>query len=400
MNYLIQLYKDSFSGLSKEIWALSVVTLINRSGTIVILFLSIYLIKELNFSMSQAGIIMSFYGVGSLLGTYLGGKLTDSIGFYKVQLWSLLLTGIMFFLLIYFKSFWGLSFGIFMISLIGDMFRPANLAAVANYCIPENRTRSISLIRLAINIGFTAGPAIGGVLAYKVGYEWLFILDGTTCILAGIFFFFMLPKESISKSEDQIHLNEKGIIENPLKNKRFIFFLIIVFFNAITFLQLFTTIPYYLESHFKFTESEIGLFLAMNGLLIVIIEMPLIFKIENRYNKMGLISLGSFLVALSLFVYAFGSAWILVPIASFLFITMGEIIIFPFTNSWAMDQSSIKNRGRYMAYYGMAFSTAHIIAPTLGMRLAEAHGFNMMWLFMSLIAVFTSLAFYIMYRRL
>jgi predicted MFS family arabinose efflux permease len=398
VNSLIQLYKNSFSGLSKEIWALSIVTLINRSGTIVILFLSIYLISELNFTMSEAGTIMSFFGIGSLAGVFIGGKLTDSIGFYKVQLWSLILTGLMFFILVYFKTFWSLSIGIFFTSFLGDMFRPANLTAVGQYSSSENRTRSISLIRLAINIGFTAGPALGGILAYSIGYNWLFILDGSTCLLAALFFFFVLPKVSKPNKQEKIGDLNSHLVENPMKNRRFLFFITAVLINALAFWQLFTTVPYYLKSHYGLPESQIGLLLAMNGLMIAIIEMPLIYKIENKFNKMKLISLGSFLVALSFFVYCFGSTWIIIPVLSFSFITIGEIIIFPFTNSWAMDQSTEYNRGRYMSYYGMAFSTAHIIAPPLGMKLAEMYGFNVMWTVIAGIATLSSIIFYLIHK--
>ena len=113
---------------------------------------------------------------------------------------------------------------------------------------------------------------------------------------------------------------------------------------------------------------------------------------------MKLVSLGSFLVALSFFVYSFGGTWVAIPILSFIFITFGEIIIFPFTNSWAMEQSTEKNRGSYMAYYGMAFSAAHIIAPPLGMNMAESFGFNIMWMTITAIAVISSLSFYLIHK--
>ncbi|NBC09283.1 MAG: hypothetical protein GVY26_18990 [Bacteroidetes bacterium] len=87
----LQLYRDSFSGLSKEVWSLSGVMLINRAGTMVLPFLSVYLTQQLGFSLGQAGWIMSFFGAGSVLGAYLGGQLTDRIGFYETQFWPQIL---------------------------------------------------------------------------------------------------------------------------------------------------------------------------------------------------------------------------------------------------------------------------------------------------------------------
>ena len=107
-------YKDSFRGLSIEIWWLALITFINRAGTMVLPFLSLYLTEDLNLTLAQVGWIMSCFGVGSLLGSWLGGKLTDSIGYYKVMFWSLLVTGFLFIGLQYISTFYGFAIGIFL----------------------------------------------------------------------------------------------------------------------------------------------------------------------------------------------------------------------------------------------------------------------------------------------
>ena len=106
-------YIDSFRGLSKEVWWLALITLINRAGTMVIPFLSLYLTESLNFSLSNVGWIMSAFGLGSVFGSWLGGKLTDKIGYYKVMLFSLFATGFLFIGLQYLTTFSSFCFGIF-----------------------------------------------------------------------------------------------------------------------------------------------------------------------------------------------------------------------------------------------------------------------------------------------
>ena len=143
-----------YKGLSKEIWFLALTTLINRAGAMVIPFLSLYLTKYLGFTLGQVGWIMTFYGFGSVIGVYFGGKLTDKIGYYKVMYVSLILTGIAFLALQYIYSFYALCAGVFVLTLVADAFRPAIWVALADYSKEENRTRSVTLIRLAINLGF------------------------------------------------------------------------------------------------------------------------------------------------------------------------------------------------------------------------------------------------------
>ena len=187
-------YYASFAGLSPVIWLLSLVTLINRAGTMVIPFMTIYLTNQLNFSTVQTGYIMACFGAGSLAGSYLGGKLTDWIGYFQTMFWSLFLGGFMFFLLLFQKEFYAVAIVIFLVSLVIDLFRPALFSAVAIFSPEKDRTRSISLIRLAINLGFGVGPAFGGLIAEVYGFSWLFIVDGVTCISAGLFVWWKIPR--------------------------------------------------------------------------------------------------------------------------------------------------------------------------------------------------------------
>ena len=170
-------YVNTFRGLSKEVWWLAFITLINRAGTMVIPFLSLYLTKSLDFSLSDVGWIMSSFGLGSVVGTWFGGKLTDKVGYYKVMLVSLLGTGIAFIAMQYVTTFQGFCASIFLLMLIADAFRPAMFVALSAYSKPENKTRSVTLIRLAINLGFSAGPAIGGIIITGLGYPFLFWVD-------------------------------------------------------------------------------------------------------------------------------------------------------------------------------------------------------------------------------
>ena len=150
----LSLYKTSFTGLSPQTWLLSIVMLINRSGTMVIPFMTLYLTsKEMGRSLSDAGTVIGLFGFGSIIGAFLGGKLSDRIGFHKVQLITLLSGGIMFMVLGQIKNFPLICLCTFLLSLVNEAFRPANSSAVAFYSTVANRTRSFSLNRLAINLG-------------------------------------------------------------------------------------------------------------------------------------------------------------------------------------------------------------------------------------------------------
>ena len=394
---LFNLYKSSFSGLSKEIWLLALITLINRAGTMVLPFLSVYLTKELHFSFADASYVLAAAGIGGVAGTWIGGKLTDRIGYFKTMFWSLAAVGVCFFFLLFARTFPQLIVGIFLTNLVGDIFRPASLTAIYAYSKPENNTRSLSLIRLAINLGFAAGPFTAGLLAFHYGYDWLFILDGLTCIVAAFAFLFLLSEKEVATQQEKDAIRETQGVRSPLADKSYVIFLVSMFFTSIAFMQLFYTLPVFLKEEYLLTEDMIGALLSMNGLLIAIFEMPIIFVLEPKYSKLKLIALALLLMAFSFLIFNILPIWIGVPIISMLIVTLAEIIDFPFANTWAIDRSNVLNRGQYMGYYTMSFSIGTIFAPLLGLQIAALFGFTALWY---LATFFCLLAFGLIYYLL
>ncbi|AUX18075.1 MFS transporter [Flavobacterium columnare] len=177
-----------------EIKVIALITLINRMGAVVVPFLSKYLNETLHFSYSQIGWIMVCFGIGSLVGTFTSGRLSDKIGSYRVMIFSLFTSGIIFFILKYVKSFEAICFFVFLLTTIADMYRPAMMLTVNNYVSKEMKLQSLSLIRSASNLGLVFGPVIGGLIISYWNYDILFWVDGTTCLLA-IFIFSLLVKE-------------------------------------------------------------------------------------------------------------------------------------------------------------------------------------------------------------
>jgi len=383
-------YIDNFRGFSREIWILAFVTFINRAGTMVLPFLSKYLKEDLHFSYGQVGWIMVSFGVGSMLGSWLGGKLTDKIGFYRIMIFSLLVSGLMFFGLQLITSFYGLCIGMFLIMLVADMFRPAMFVSLGAYSKPENRVRSLTLVRLAINLGFAAGPALGGLIIMGIGYKGLFWIDGITCILSILIFAGLVKEKKKSPYIDKKNPDDV-LVSSVFKDKPFWVFLTITLISGILFFQLFTTIPLYHKEQFNLTEFQTGLLLTLNGVLVFFLEMPLVSYIERKkINKIKIISYGSIAMAISMFLMLFNN-WPGILIVMMLFMTAGEMFAFPFSNSFAMSRAPKGHEGRYMAIFTMSYSFAHILSAKTGMEIIGNFGYQTNWIVMGtlgLIAVY------------
>ncbi|MCB0436731.1 MAG: MFS transporter, partial [Mangrovimonas sp.] len=359
-------------------------------------FLSLYLTDDLGFSLDkQVAWIMSAFGLGSVIGSWIGGKLADRVGFYKVMVVSLMATGFLFIGLQYLKTFESLCLGIFITTLIADTFRPAMFVAMSAYSKPENKARSVTLIRLAINLGFSAGPAIGGLIIAHLSYAGLFWVDGITCILATLLFIKVLNPR-VAKTLDN------HSVENPrsvYKDKPFwIFFAGMILFGM-AFLQYFSTIPLYYRDVHLLSEPTIGLLMGMNGFLIFLLEMPVIKWLENsKYSKVGLILFGALLTALS-FIVLDVTSWAGVLIIGMLFMTIGEMVAFPFANAFAVERARHGRQGEYMAYFTITFSFGHIFGHNLGMQFVSLLGFDATWYIMAGIMLISAGLFWLLKRR-
>ena len=387
MKTLFTAYFNTFKGLSREVWWLALITLINRAGTMVIPFLSIYLTDDLHFTLQNVGWIMSVFGAGSVLGSWIGGKLTDQIGYYKVMVFSLFGSAFLFVGLQYLSDFYTFSLGIFVLMSVADMFRPAMFVALNAYSLPKNKTRSLTLIRLAINLGFSAGPAVGGLIILKLSYAGLFWVDGITCAAAGLLLVWALqPKKA--------RVYESEIVRNPVSaysDRTFLYFLLGLFIMGVVFLQCFSTIPLYYKNGFNLTEFQIGLLMGLNGVLIFVFEMPLIKYLEDsKFNKKTLITWGALLIAVS-YVILNCSDWTGILIINMVLITLGEMILFPFSNAFALERSKKGKQGQFMAMYSIAFSFAHIFGHNLGMQSIEYSSFASTWYLMTFLGIIGTL---------
>jgi predicted MFS family arabinose efflux permease len=375
-----QQYINNFKGFSREIWILAIITFINRAGTMVLPFLSKYLKEDLQFTYGEVGWIMVAFGFGSMLGSWLGGKLSDKIGFYKIMVFSLFSSGIFFFALQYITSFWGLCIGMFIIMTLADMFRPAMFVSLATYAKPENRTRALTLVRLAVNLGFAAGPALGGLIIMGMGYKGLFWVDGSSCVIA-ILIFAVLVKEK--KRVVDLDLNATAVVVSSVfKDKIFWIFLFVSFVTAMIFFQLFTTLPLYHSERFGLSEFQTGLLMTLNGLLIFALEMPFVGYFERKkVQKLKIILWGVLLMSFSFYLLLINT-WAGILIISMIFISIGEIFAFPFSNTFALSRAPKGHEGRYMALYTMSFSLAHIISSKSGLEIIARSGYQTNWIVM------------------
>jgi MFS family permease len=382
-------------GLPREIWILFAATLVNRCGTMVLPFLVLYLTRVLAISVSHAALALTVYGIAALLTMPIAGRLTDRLGALFVMRCSLLLSGFVLFLFPLAHHFGAILAVTFVFAILNESVRPPSLALVSELVEPEQRKQAFALSRLAVNLGMSLGPAIGGILAVY-SFRFLFFADGATSILAGLVLIFAWAgtrraKASEPQWDDPEDLGREIEAEGPallaaphpaadlraFRNRRMLYFLAALIPTQLVFFQLTSTLPVFLVRYLKLPESFYGTVFTLNTLMIVALEVPLN-NATAHWSHRRTLTLGALLYAIGFgsFALAGGPAGVFAAVAVW---TFGEMILMPGSAAYAAEIAPAGRRGEYMGLYTMSFSFAFSVGPWLGAMLLDVRGPQMLW---------------------
>ena len=401
---LAKLTLNSWRGLKdlpKEIWILSAATLVNRAGTMALPFLVLYLTRALAIAPPRVTLALTVYGIASFVAMPVAGRLTDHFGPLTIIRISLLFSGIS--LLIYplARNFASILVITFLWGMLNESVRPPSLSIISDATTAARRKPAFALNRLAINLGMSLGPALGGLLAH-ISFRLLFFIDAATSIVASMVVL-LAPWPQISPASSRasaLSASECGGAEElgreleadsiePLapsrpvadlrafRDARMLYFLAAVIPVQIVFFQVTSTLPLFLVRYLRLHESVYGLVFTINTLIIVALEVPLN-TVTARWVHHRTLALGAILYAIG-----FGSFGLVkrVPgiVACVVVWTFGEMIFMPGSAAYASEIAPAARRGEYMGLYTMSFSMAFSAGPWLGAQVLQRWGPHILW---------------------
>jgi predicted MFS family arabinose efflux permease len=365
--------------LPRSLWMLSAAALINRTGTMVLPFMAIYLNKAMHLSIAESGLVLTVYGIAALITAPVVGKLVDWLSPFRVMKYSLFLSGILLFVFPYIEHYSTILIVTFIWSVLNEAFRPANMVLIGNLAETDQRRLAFSLNRLAINLGMSIGPVIGGIL-FVYNYNLLFYIDGATSLLSCLFL--LTVKINVNKNPSGSVETEKtddnsSYGKETIKQKRLILFLFAFIPVMLVFFQNISTMPIYLTRELNYKETFYGFMFAINTVMIIFMEVPL----QNylvKYSNLRLMSIGALFVAFGFGSMVFAKSIPLLVLTVVLW-TIGEMIIFPSSAAYISDISPEKKKGQYMGFYQMASNAAFTLGPWLGTLAYENYGSSFLW---------------------
>src|SRR3954469_2009214 len=356
-------------GLPREIWVLFATNLVNRAGMMVLPFLVLYLTRELGFSVARAGFIFAVYGATAIVAGPISGKLSDRIGALPIMRVSLLSSGTALLLFPLARTFSAVVAITVLWAACAEVFRPASLAAITHVVTAEQRKPAFALNRLAINLGMSIGPALGGFLA-TVSFRAMFLVDGITSLLAGAVLIATRWDAATGGHHDEreSHLEVRSI----LRDARLAIFLVASVLVGIVFFQHESSLPLYIVQFLHLSPAFYGTLFTINTLLIVALEVPLNQATSRWPNTWSLVA-GCLLFAVGFGALAFVSsaAGILAMVIVW---TFGEMMLFPAMAAHLGEVAPEALRGTYMGAYSMSLSVALTLGPWMGVQLLAESG--------------------------
>ncbi len=345
-------YRNAIGRFKAGVWIVSLQSLLTAAGfSITIPFLSLYLFQERGLSMTVVGTIMMVAGIFAALAHIIGGEMSDRFGRRPVILISLSIRALMYAVMAILIGFtapvWSIAVCYFVGQAIGMMGRPASSAIVADLSPKKKLTEAYGLLRVGVNLGWAAGPAIGGYLAISLSYSWLFGAAVLLTILAFIIVLVFL-RESYKKSPDKLDVQKTSSIWRDRS------FLIFTFISLLFFLlmgQMMSTLSIYTVDVMGFSTAQYGLLLTTNGLIVVFLQYPVAYKLGS-FSKSKILIIGSLMHALGYFIFGLSGAFVM-SIVAMVIITLGEIIHAPTSLAVVGEIAPQKYRGRYMGVFGL-----------------------------------------------
>ena len=370
-------------GLPADVWVIAATTFVNRAGMMAVPFLVLYLTKYLGVSAAVAGLAISAYGLGGLVTAPIAGRLADRVGPFVVLRASLALTGIVLLVIPLAKNFVVILVLVFLWAVVADAARPATMSVLTGSTPPERRKAAIAVNRLAVNLGMSIGPAVGGFLAV-VSFPLLFVVDGLTSLAAAGVLTVLIAR---NRHLLVVSTGPRSPTAPP-RRSRFapslvwgdraaMLFFATAFLVNIVFSQHQGAMPLYLVRDLHYRESFYGGLFVLNTLLIVAFEVPLNIAMAHWRTRM---SIG---LAIALIAVGFGAlagATTTIPIAITVILwTFGEMIFFPTSVAYVAELAPAGKTGEYMGMFSSAMSLALIVGPWLGTFLLDRIGAPTTW---------------------
>lgn len=389
----MNMYREIFSHIrtfSSNFWIVIAVTLINQMGNMAFVFLVIYLSKHLGFSLTDASSAFAVFCAATLFGGLFGGGIIDRLGALRILIVVLFVNGLIllafpllhdYYSVILICIMWGCSYG---------LYRPASQTLISYLSMTGLHKITFSVYRLALNLGMSIGPAIGGYLATH-SFSSIFFINGVANLFACIILILGLVRSSWFNYRPALQRKMEFTLKWLTQDVALRIFLLGLLPITMVYVQHESTLPIFLNSNLGFSLSFYGLLFTLNTLLIVFLELLLnIAMIKWSYRVSFM--LGSLLITIGFSgMYYANQEWHIILLT--IIWTVGEMILFPSASSYIAEIAPEERRGSYMSLFSTCSNLGMLFGPLGGAFVMQEFGAGGLWIACGLVGIMSIIMF-------
>ena len=394
-NRLRNIYHD----FPNKFWVVVGASFIDRvGGTLLFPFFSLYITQKFNVGMAQAGVVLGTFSAFGLIGSMIGGALTDKFGRKNLILFGLIFSAISTLSLGLVNEFAVLIPLAVVIGLLSNIAGPAHQAMVADLLPVDKRQEGYGILRVAANMSWIIGPTIGGFIANR-SYFMLFVLDAVfSCIVAVIVFSFIPETKPETTEEPENMLKTFAGYGIVLRDYAYVAFLVVSMLMGIVYQQMYNTLSVYLRDNHGIEPQGYGFLLTVSGIIVILFQFKTT-RVIKKYPTFIMMALGTFFYMIGFGMFGFVTVYWLFA-AAIVIITIGEMVIMPTASALATNFAPEDMRGRYMAVFGLSWALPATVGPSAAGLILDNFNPNLLWYLGTELCALSVLGFYILHLRL
>ena len=394
MNIYRRAYYHS-KDLPAAFWFIILATLFNQIGNMAVVYLVIYLNIAKDYSLINSATALVVFSASMLMSGLLAGKIINRYGPLKLMMVTIICNGIILLSFPWLENFFAVCLSCVLWGLVYGVYRPASTTCVGDLSPAGLHKITFSIYRLAVNLGMSIGPALGGWLAAK-NFNSIFYFNALMNLCAGVV---LWVGNNHSLAAPQLSSNNKNLFswQYLAQDKRLLGFLLALLPISMVFFQHEATLPVFLHTQLGYPLSFYGLLFTLNTLLIVAFELPLNVATLNWPYKVNFI-LGTFGIGLGFFGLSFLHQTLAILVLTVIW-TFGEMILYPAANSYVAERAGDERRAAYMSLLSTVANLAMLLGPWLGSLIMQFHGATVLWLICGTWALFSVAGFALLPKK-
>lgn len=380
----------------QKFWVVVGASFIDRiGGTLLFPFFSLYITEKFNVGMARAGIVLGIFSAFGLIGSMIGGALTDKFGRKNLILFGLVFSALSTLSLGFVNELAVLYPLAVIIGLLSNIAGPAHQAMVADLLPESKRQEGFGILRVVANMSWIIGPTIGGFIANR-SYFMLFVLDAVISCLVAVIFYFYIPETKPETSEEpESILRTFAGYGQVLKNLAYVAFLTASMLMGVVYQQMYNTLSVYLRDHHDIAPQGYGFLLTTSAITVILFQFPTTRRIK-KYPAFIMMAAGTFFYLIGFGMFGFVTVYWLFATA-IVIITVGEMIIMPTASALAANFAPEAMRGRYMAVFGLSWALPATVGPSAAGYILDNYNPDLLWYLGAGLCGIAVLSFYLLH---